>query len=189
MPIAKNLQESIVTKAMKGAFKTQEDELRERIQTFSAKVYRSLVTEDNEKLARKLPAGFVNMTRGFNVRLKKTNETGNYNNSIWFTLLFANDVPQPACMYDGIYLDHETSKPFLKTADMLLVEQDGINNKRKALREKIKATVGQAKSVKQLLEMWPDAAEFIPADVLAPKKQLPMVLPEGLSEMLKQAKL
>lgn len=188
MPIPKSVQSKIVGNAMKGAFATQENELKARIHVFSAKVYRSLVTEEQEKAMRKLPQGFFQSTRLINVNFLKAND-GNWSNRINYILSFEQDVPRPAFLYDNFNIDCEAAKPFIKTVEALQAEKEGIDNKRKALREKITAVVSQARSVRRLVETWPDAAGFIPPDVLAPKKQLPTVLPEGLDEMLKQAKL
>lgn len=189
MALSQTVVSKIVFNAMKGAFNKNDQELNDKRKAFSLKVYRSLVSEENEKQARKLPTGYIYTARSVEVRVPLKQEPKWSCDYLYLTLIFEADMPIPAFLQYDFTMTPEQAKPFIQQAQMLESEAAGISAKREALRDKVRGIVEQASSIKRLLTIWPEAEAYVPTELLTPQKKLPVALPDSLISELKQAKL
>lgn len=176
-------RDQIIANAMNGAFDAEFKAINKRMSELAMKCYRKVVSEEDEKKARKAPVEFLSLTNSVNLHFfdPDTHRRIGTENSIEIAKVMPFHT-RSACGYVNVE-DRD-----------LYIEFQAINSDREALYEKkrnlkdsIRRTVYSTTSLKKLIEMWPEVEGFLPASMTAPKPQLPALPVADLNAALKAA--
>jgi len=180
--LTNQLRTEIIDSAMVGAFKKEREANKQARIDLTGRVYRRLVTEEQEKAMKKFPPGFFHSGSGtryiyIGADDSKTNR---------FTLDFGTVSRMlPAnCQHNFTVIDAKINQQ----ADKITEMDESIKNRTNELREKISQVVNSVGSVAKLLEVWPEAEPFIPVASAPVKSNLPAVIVKDLMAALMSAK-
>lgn len=181
--LSNHVRDLIIVNAMKGAFDKEFAVIRKKLVAHAMDCYRSVVSVEDEKAARKAPADFLSLTNNFKIDYYHPN-TGRHLDSEY-------NIEVPKAMP----FRSKGSMGYVSVKDnALYVAYKAIADERYALTEKvsqlkasIKQTVYSTSSLKKLIEMWPEVEGFLPADLSLPKPQLPAMPVADLNAALKEA--
>jgi hypothetical protein len=177
------VRDQIIANAMKGAFEEEFKAVKAKLAAHAMVCYRSVISEADEKAARKAPAEFLNITNNFRLCFREAGACRR--------LADEDNIEVPKAMP----FRSGNSLGFISIEDPELYriyreideERDALIEKRATLRDSLKRTVYSTTSLKKLIEMWPEVEGFLPADMTAPKPMLPALPVADLNAALKAA--
>ncbi|MDY7537557.1 Nmad5 family putative nucleotide modification protein [Undibacterium sp. 5I1] len=185
--ITKELFATIVSNAIKGAYQSEFDEITKRQKEITLKVYRLLVTEEQEKAMKKLPHGFFNVTSG-RQGIYVSAGRGDDARRTKFSAHFGDGCRMPANS-SGFNSINVTSDEIYKEFEQLKQDESEVRSKVALLEEKVKAIVGSVFTVKKLILVWPEGKVFIPEEALVDRSEnLPALIVDGLNNLLMSAR-
>lgn len=176
------LRANIIDNALVGAFKKEREANRQARIEITGDIYRTIVTEEQEKAMKKLPAGFFHTGSDFSHMYLGAEENGKSR----FTLSYgATGRLVPASHYSSYTV---IDKKLRDRADKIEAMDKSINERTDELRDKISQVVASVNTVAKLIEIWPEAEAFIPVASAPAKSNLPAVIVKDLMAALMSAK-
>lgn len=183
--LTKALREKIIENAVRGAYQGEDDAIDCRRKAASLTLYRVVVTEEQEKLMKKLPHGFFNLEEG-QTRVHFLRDDGGRKAS--FDADFGNGVRLPAnCSgYSRIEVESSETEALFEAIENA---DNALREKRSSLRTQVSSVVNSASSIPRLIEIWPEGKQFIPewALVSFQNPNVPAVITSALNSLLAQA--
>ncbi|WP_371027823.1 Nmad5 family putative nucleotide modification protein [Paraburkholderia sp. RCC_158] len=169
---------------MHGAFDADFKAIKAKLAAHAMVCYRSVVSEAEEKAARKAPAEFLNLTNNFRLCFREQGSSrrrlaDEHNIEVKRAMPFRSATTTGFISIE----DPELYRIYREIVE----ERDAVNEKKYALRDSIKRTVYSTTSLRKLIEMWPEVEGFLPANMTAPKPQLPALPVADLNAALKDA--
>jgi len=181
--LSNDSRDQIIKNAMHGAFEADFKAINKRLSELAMKCYRTVVLEEDEKKARKAPAEFLSLTNSVSLQFHdpETHRRVSTESNI--------EIPKSMPFRSNSSCGHVKVEDSALYAAYKQIDADRctLHEKRGALRDSIKRTVYSTTSLKKLIEMWPEVEGFLPADMTAPKPQLPALPVADLNEALKAA--
>lgn len=178
------LRGEILAAAMKGAYDNVKAQIDDKMIEFSERVYRSLVTEEQERAMGRLPHGFFNLSDTKSARIYPSDGTSSRR---YTGLKFKKERRLPA--FCSGYNDVTINDDAIHAAYLAIEkEYDALKEKREELRVQIAGVLESVNTVQKLLEVWPEAEPFIPEYVFVKKAALPALVTDALNDLLKQAR-
>jgi hypothetical protein len=177
------VRDRIIKTAMEGAFEKEFAVISKKIVAHAMDCYRSHVSVEDEKAARKAPADFLLITNNMKIDYYDP-DTGRHLDSE-YNVEVPKAVPFRSRQSAG-YLNIKDRNLYL-AHKALSDERAALIDKRDELRNSIRQTVYSTGSLKKLIEMWPEVETFLPADLTPPKPQLPALPVADLNAALKAA--
>lgn len=187
--LSNDLRKEIIDNAMKGAYEEDKKKCDEAARKLADQVYRSFVTAEQEDVMKSLPHGFFNTKEGVRVAFYiDLEDERQFRGCISHTLCFSDQKRIPANLSYGHVT--VTNAELYKQAAQLQKMRIEIENKEDYLYEQLKRLLLSAKTVKKLIEIWPEGKGFIPEEALnpAPTSDLPAVIVANVTSLLMQAK-
>lgn len=171
MRLTNKIRDEIVTAAMAGAFSKTKQKLEKRRFALGDRVYRLIVGKHGDAMLA-MPRAF------FEYRSNCHLSISGYSHRVeWGDLR-----PLP----DSGYYHHD-NKPIADALAKLQTDQDALKANESKLRADIRGLVASVNTDKQLLEVWPEAAPFIPKQNKPQAKAL-AIQPDQLNAVLKKVK-
>lgn len=172
MKLNKTNREEIINAAIRETFKLALADLENARTTLADAVYEHAFGE-YEKLARKLPKGWLEETSRITIKCSGFSWRGGYENA---------GRPEEASnemkMSKPRLMPRNVNDAFTVANDHLALEQAQtvatmhvkLYDAKKALREKLTALVYSVTSTEKLREAWPEGARFLPDDAIKPNR-------------------
>jgi hypothetical protein len=160
---------------------------RERLQrnreAFGLKVYRGIVSADEEMTMRNLGARFVPRGTSFAVILQDKADGGrNYE-----ALSLSSERPIPGCLAGRGATETIVDAGLVEELHGLAMEEASIRRDREAMEGKLRSLLGSCSTVKRLKETWPEGARWYESlDRPVVKAALPAVIPQEVNRMIAQ---
>lgn len=177
------IRNQILSAAMKGVYDNVQAQIDTKLVDLSERIYRTLVTEEQERMMNQLPHGFFNLSDAKSASIRASNG-GSYRH---LDLKFKQDKRLPAfCSgYNNINISDDVL--YEETLELAKARRE-LNEMREKLRADITAVLNSANTVQKLLEVWPEAKSYIPDYVFTEKASLPAIITDKINEALALAK-
>jgi hypothetical protein len=186
--ITKELHTMIVNAAINGAYQSERDEVTAMRKEATEVVYRTFVSEEQEKIMKKMPSGFFNVLDGGHSLYIRNDDGSRGAHRTLLMLHFGTGRRVPAFFP----MAHSTlnSTKALIAFEAIEDTSDAINLKVNELRLQVSNTVSSASTMAKLLMIWPESKAFIPPWALSEKHKetLPAVIIDGLNNLLALAR-
>lgn len=182
--LTQTIRQEILSAAMNGAYKSDEQLINEKLIDLSEQIYRHLVTEEQERLMGRLPHGFFNLSSAKRAYIRPSIGNTSFRH---VELKFKKERRLPAfCSgYNDINIaDDAMLEAYLKIEK----EKNALEEKRQNLRSHIAGVLESVNTVQKLLDVWPEAKPFIPQYVFAEKAALPALVTDKLNDLLRRAR-
>lgn len=184
--LTNKIRDQILAKIIEGAFPEEHAKVDQLRRDLSLRFYRLIVTEQQEKQMRALPADFFHSLSGRSSR-KLCYQSGSTNTYTYFEMDFGTKgLPTPAWAantYAEVF-DKQLYKDFQDLEDKI----GKLNSAIAEIREGARAVVYAATTFAKLVEMWPAAEQFLPKEPVKTEEHLPVVNCEKLNKLLAIAK-
>lgn len=182
--LTQTLREQIEQVATKGAYDALQKEIDAKRVALSERIYRSVVSEEQERIMKRLPAGFFNVASARQATVRPANGQ----KYLHLDLKFTNERRLPAFCSGYNRLEIHNDELY-EAADSIKNDEAALSQKRDELTQQVRNVLNSANTVQKLLEIWPESESFIPKEVFAAKASLPAIVTGKLNELLQQAKV
>ena len=185
-----SLRQEIVAVAMKGAFETEMHAAMKALHDAGMAAYNAAYTEDEMAMMQKLGPKFLGTRERLRFAIRKEgsgpgDDEIKPNSTVECPLMEYVPVPfQQAAWGNAIITTNEAHANVMKAIDALDKVKEQVAN----LKREIRSVVGSVPTTKRLVEVWPEAINYLPKED-APPTNLPAVQIEALNALLAKAKV
>lgn len=183
--LTNSMRDSIITDVMASAYKQEKEANKAAKHELALKAYDVIVPKKLQEALTSFPTGFCYASSCFSIYMT-INEHGSERR---FNFSMDDDKPLPeSCRYGQFRLEKRNDK-LIKEYDALQERDNQISKMYSELKNKLTEVLYAATTVTRLIEMWPEATEYIPESWLSPKSamMLPAVVVDGLNNLLSKA--
>lgn len=204
--LTEEIRSKTIRRMLLALFKERFAELQRDVKALTLETYRQVIGEQNLALMKKLPKDYFQQNNAFSVRIDKGdgNSPRNMENvvlhflnpngvviSYGWRIEIDETVPQPTFMsHNGLYLRHSEPGERKLVQKWIAIEKrsNELVKETKALSDSTYQVLRSVTTVKKLIEVWPDAKDYLPPEVFEEDKALPAVVIGDLLTMIKMAK-
>jgi hypothetical protein len=184
--LTREIRDHILREVSNSAFKAEFEAANEERRELALAAYRTVVSEETEKMARKLGPAFVLHRDTLRFQVQATDDQEGWAKSYRLEAYFKeSSFPVPIQMHYGDF--KLVGKPLHARTSKMKARLKSLEDARGELVTKVREMILSTASVEKLLKMWPEAKQFLPAGWDAQEPKLPAVRPEVLNSMLKKA--
>lgn len=180
MRLTKEFRDELIGRALKRAFATREAEHEKRSTQLADALY-DYTHGAAEKLARKLPQGWVSFDKAINIDAAGFSWNPNRTGLKYFTLQMSRARPFPR--HDEKSIKVGGAHVCNDMAQAVAAEYAAIRDDKEALRVKLQALVYACTTVAKLRAAWPECEQFLPE--AAPKPSTALVPVDLVPELNK----
>jgi hypothetical protein len=161
-----DLRRRIVDIACVGVLEKEIADANDELRKVGMEAYESVITAEQRELMKQLGPQFI----GTRTKIQFCN-TGNVRSAI--TVDFYDALP----VSYGVAAWNEAVEIGMVIFDKLAAAQEQVirlKHERETIRDKVRKITLSAQTTKRLVEVWPEAAAYIPEDVAQPKQEFPI---------------
>lgn len=191
--LTRETRDHIICKVQPTLFEAHFKALEERRAVLSERVYRCMVTEDQEKLMRSLPAGFCN-TQGAVAQIRNDWSSAHAIRVVWehagvqktgeFYLDFG-DRPLPRVQGHAAPID--IPKRLFDDLNKLASDCADTRKQRDQAFNKFQQFLGQFSTIEKLVAAWPEGEAYIPKPSVVASGGALAIRSEDITKLLKKA--
>lgn len=178
--LTNSIRDAIKSKVMHRAFDKLHEDLKEREHDLAVAVYNIAFSKKDHKLMEMLPSGWLPKRSSFQVKF----EEGTVG---YITLRFKNEedmvVPYNKHNYGAlvvIELGHEIEKSVIKWQN----DKSDLEKKQSETKASVVAILDSVTTIKRLMDVWPEAKDFILPYMSESKCTLPAIQFKEVNKML-----
>lgn len=186
--LTNSVRVAVIESVLANTFKEKNEALEKHEADIAARIY-ALVVGGRKPIMDSLPKDYFMHTNTFELAIDGYTDDERPRR---MRLRMDTYQPMPAYVGPGSYLQILTLKPDHVLARMCLdleAERDRVRDASLALSERLRGVVYSVGTVEKLLEVWPEAKTYLPAEVFAEKTaNLPAVLAAELNAAIEAVK-